>query len=223
LTALALLEHWTGRKFYTSGESVADALDHAQEWFRLAYPDSPPATPLPKVAGKWDIDELTLHLKSPATKGSPVKGAAVFAKANCARCHRFGETGEGHGPDLTSVARRFGKREILEAILFPSHAVSDQYASKSVRTTDGKIIAGLVVLDERGNATVRTPSLETVTVPSDEIDEIAPTTISSMPEGLFDPLTREEIADLFAYLAKPPVTNVARQPGAETRERTPLK
>lgn len=212
LAALSLLEHWTGRRFYSPDVSVTAALDQAQAWFAEAYPDSPPATPLPKVAGKWDIDELTLHLKSPTTEGSPVNGAAVFAKANCAKCHRFGETGEGHGPDLTSITRRFGKREILEAILFPSHAVSDQYAAKSVLTLDGKIVTGLVVLDEQGNATIRTPSLETVTVPSDEVDEIAPSKISAMPEGLFDALSREDIVDLFAYLAKPPVTNVARQP-----------
>ncbi|MEX2187073.1 MAG: c-type cytochrome [Pirellulales bacterium] len=218
LAALALLEHWTGKQFYSPEESVTVALDRAQAWFAEAHPDSLPATPLPKVAGKWDIDELTLFLKSPTDKGNPVKGAAIYATANCAKCHRFGETGEGHGPDLTSVARRFGKREILEAILFPSHAVSDQYASKSVRTTDGKTFTGLVVLDDQGNATVRLPTLETMVVPGDEIDEMAASTLSSMPEGLLDPLSREQIADLFAYLAKPPVTNVARQPGQKSQK-----
>ncbi len=219
LAALRLLTHWTGEQIHTPGETAIAALDKWQAWFAETYPDSLPATPLPPVAGKWDINELTLFLKASTTKGDALKGAAIYAKANCTRCHRFGDgsggpSGEGRGPDLTSVARRFGKREILEAILFPSHVVSDQYASKSVRTMDGKIVTGLVVLDEQGNATVSLPTLETVVVPSDEIDAVASSTMSSMPEGLLDTLSREEIADLFAFLAKPPVTNVARQPGS---------
>lgn len=218
LAALGLVEHWSGQRFYDTGETAIASLDKAQTWFNDTYPNSPKATPLPTLAGKWDIDELTRHLRTPTAKGDLARGAAIYAKANCAKCHRFGNTGEAHGPDLTSVTKRFSKREILEAILFPSHVVSDQYASKSVRTTDGKTLTGLVTTDADGNATVRLPTLETVVVPKDEIDEVAASNVSSMPDKLLDPLTLDEITDLFAYLAKPPVTNVARQPGTAPKK-----
>lgn len=218
LAAVGLVEHWSGQTFYDASEGALAALEKAQAWFHETYPNSPEAKPLPTLAGKWDIDEVTRHLRTPTSRGDVTRGAAVYAKASCAKCHRFGETGESHGPDLTSVARRFSKREILEAILFPSHVVSDQYASKSVRTTDGRVLSGLVARDADGNATIRTATLETVVVPSEEIEDIAPSNVSSMPEKLLDPLSLDEITDLFAYLAKPPVTNVARQPGAGAKK-----
>jgi putative heme-binding domain-containing protein len=218
LAAVALVEHWTGQRFYSTGESAGAALDKAQAWFHETYPNSPKATPLPTLSGKWDIDDLTRHLRTPTSRGDAARGAAVYAKANCAKCHRFGETGESHGPDLTSVAKRFSKREILEAILFPSHVVSDQYASKSVRTTDGRVLSGLAAITAEGDVLLRLPTLETVQVPRDEVEDIAQSSVSSMPEKLLDPLTLDEITDLFAYLAKPPATNVARQPGERARK-----
>jgi putative heme-binding domain-containing protein len=223
LAAISLIEHWSGQRFYSTGDVLSESLDRAAAWFHETYPNSPEATPLPTLAGKWDIDELTRHLRTPTSRGDLTAGAAIYAKANCAKCHRFGNTGESHGPDLTNVARRFSKREILEAILFPSHVVSDQYASKSVRTTDGKVLTGLVTTDAEGNATIRTATLETVVVPADEIDEVAASKVSSMPEKLLDPLTLDEITNLFAYMAKPPATNVAQQPAATPKKVQPRR
>ena len=44
---------------------------------------------------------------------------------------------------------------------------------------------------------------EKATVPKNEIEQITPSKKSAMPEGLFNTLSLEEIADLFAYLARP--------------------
>ena len=44
----------------------------------------------------------------PATKsptGSVDRGAAVFEKAQCVKCHRYGTRGEGIGPDLSNVSQ----------------------------------------------------------------------------------------------------------------------
>jgi hypothetical protein len=44
---------------------------------------------------------------------------------------------------------------------------------------------------------------EKANVAKSEIDMIVPSKKSAMPDGLFNNLTLEEIADLFAYLGKP--------------------
>lgn len=54
------------------------------------------------------------------------RGQKFFA-ANCMLCHRFRGAGGGIGPDLTTVGRRFGLRDVLESIIEPSKVVSDQY------------------------------------------------------------------------------------------------
>jgi cytochrome c551/c552 len=54
-------------------------------------------------------------------------GKEMFRDLSCIQCHRFGTEGGSLGPDLGSVAHRFGRRDLLEAILVPQKAVSDQY------------------------------------------------------------------------------------------------
>ena len=51
-----------------------------------------------------------------------------------------------------------------------------------------------------------------ISIAEEDIDEIAPSKISGMPDGLFKELTQEEIADLFAYLSSSSVVGVAERP-----------
>ena len=46
------------------------------------------------------------------------------------------------GPDLTTVAQRFQRKEILESIVYPNQVVSDQYASQIV-IASGKTYTGI--------------------------------------------------------------------------------
>ena len=69
-------------------------------------------------------------------------------------------------------------------------------------TTDGKTYTGLVGPTSDG-VVVLQANAEKVNVAKDDIDMIVPSKKSAMPEGLFNTLTLEEIADLFAYMARP--------------------
>ena len=69
----------------------------------------------------------------------------MFQSAQCANCHRFGSLGSDNGPDLTTIAKRFQKREVLESIVHPSQVISDQYATKTVLTEDGGTYSGMVM------------------------------------------------------------------------------
>ena len=214
--AVALLEKWTGKHLGSPDAKWDVALAAWQSWFAETYPDQPEAKlPQDSAANRWTYDELLSLLDSPAAaKGSARRGAAVFVQAQCAKCHRFGERGEGVGPDLTTVSRRFQKKEILESILYPSQVISDQYASKSVLRTDGRIVWGIVAKQADGSVSVLQSDATKVVIPRDAIDTITPLKKSTMPEGLLNALTLEEISDLFAYLdqaAEPQVTKRREQ------------
>lgn len=216
--AVALLEHWTNEKLGEPTDPPAAALARWQTWFSDKYPNQPePKLPVDSDGNKWALDKLQEFLGSPSGQGDPQRGAAMYAKAQCAKCHRYGDRGDSLGPDLTTVAKRFQKREILEAILFPSHVVSDQYASKTVATTDGRTYLGLVATDSAGNVTITLPTAERMTLNKNEIEAIAPSSKSSMPEGLLNDLTAEQIADLFAYLATPPQLRTTTIPAPKRR------
>jgi putative heme-binding domain-containing protein len=212
--AVNLLRFWSGEKPEGNETDWQKSLAAWQTWYAAKYPDRPPAE-LPQVKddAPWDYQELLKHLTGDEAGGAADRGAAVFAKAQCAKCHRYGDVGESMGPDLTSLSKRFMKKEILQSIVFPSHVVSDQYASKAVATTRGRLLTGIVAPGPGGGVIVLQANGEKVEVPRNEIEEISPSKLSAMPEGLLDTLTLEEVADLFKFLTTPPQEGVARKPG----------
>jgi putative heme-binding domain-containing protein len=211
--AVPLLEKWAGKKLSFAGDKSDVALAAWQQWFTATYPDQPEAKlPEDTNVNRWTYEELLSYLSSPeATSANPQQGAAVFAKANCVKCHRFGERGEGVGPDLTNVSRRFQRKEILESILFPSQVISDQYASKTVVLKDGRTVWGLAAAQPDGSLVVLQSSAQRVTIAKDDIDEVRASKKSAMPDGLLNSLTLEEIAELFAYLGQSPDAKVSNR------------
>ncbi len=217
--AVKLLEKWAGKSVSEPDAKWDLALAAWQKWFTETYPDQPEAKlPEESASNRWTYDELLSFLGSKeAARGSAERGAAAFTKAQCAKCHRYGERGDGVGPDLTTVGKRFQKKEILESILFPSQVISDQYASKQVTRTDGRTVWGIVAQQADGSVVVRQSDATKVTIPKDDIDSIAPIKKSIMPEGLLNALSLEEIADLFAYLMQSPDPQVTRRPTSRAK------
>src|SRR4029453_5260228 len=116
-SAIKLLAHWNGQALdaATASADWRTELARWQLWYAGKFPGAPPAE-LPLDAGrdKWSYDELVTFLESDAGKrGVPLRGQQVFVTAQCAACHRIGSQGETLGPDLTTVAQRFQRKEIL--------------------------------------------------------------------------------------------------------------
>ena len=204
--AVNLLARWTGEKPHRSGDSWDQGLAAWQEWFRENYPDDPaPELPAAVAKNKWNYDELLGFLGGDhATQGDPQRGESVFSKAQCIKCHRFGGRGEGVGPDLTTVSQRFQRKEILESLMFPSQVISDQYASKTIVTEEGRTFTGIVAPLGTDSVVVLQSNGQKVTISKDEISETAASRTSAMPEGLLNELSLDEIADLFSYLGTAP-------------------
>ena len=198
--AIGLLEYWTDQELAT-GESEEKQLAAWQKWFTEKYPTAlEPSLPTIAETAKYTVEELVEYLNSDQADGVLTRGAEVFVRANCAKCHRFNGQGESLGPDLSTVASRFTRRELVESIVHPSHVVSSQYASKTILTRDGRQITGLVAPGSAGETVVVLPTAERVTLLAKQIEATKPSKLSAMPEGLLNPLSLEEIADLFAYL-----------------------
>jgi putative heme-binding domain-containing protein len=205
------MEWWTGERAGDDGADIAAQLAGWQAWYAEKFPDRAAAElPKPAEGTKWTSSDLMAHLASEEGRiGSAEKGSAVFAKAQCAKCHRLGNRGERLGPDLTNLSKRFSRKEIVESILFPSHVISDQYASKTVITTDGKSYTGIVAAGAAGETIILQPDGRKVAVLEDQIDEVVASKVSAMPEGLLNELSPEEVSDLFAYLGLLPPASVA--------------
>ena len=160
------------------------------------------------VAGaqKAAPDEIFAYQNAHETAGSPDAGRPHFEKT-CAGCHRFGEAiGKDVGPDLTTIASRFKRRDVLESILWPSKVISDQYKSESFEMKDSSVISGVVVREDATRIFVRTAESpeRPVQVPKAQVTNRGESTVSLMPVGLLDPYSEEEISNLLAFLMAPP-------------------
>jgi putative membrane-bound dehydrogenase-like protein len=128
----------------------------------------------------------------------PDRGRGLFGRI-CAQCHRLFGQGGDVGPDLTG-SDRANPDYILENVLDPSASVGRDYTLSTVATGDGRVIAG-IVREQTPTALVIQTASERITLPREDIEAIKTSNASMMPEGQLDPLTPQEIRDLFAYLA----------------------
>ena len=205
--ATELLRHWGGKKFAVEDGDWKTELEGWAKWFTQTFPKEPPLPNVTIAAGqsKWKYEELLAYLeKDPrGMRGDVANGRKVFEKASCLKCHKFGNEGEGLGPDLTTLKNRFKRADTLEAILHPSKVISDQYRGSTILTLKGDTITGLAAV-QGDTVTVLQQDGTKVVLKMSEIDKMVASTLSPMPERLLDDLTREEIADLFAYLESDP-------------------
>jgi putative heme-binding domain-containing protein len=150
-------------------------------------------------------DEILAAQLKDEKAGSPEAGRPLFEE-RCAICHRFGGIGTDVGPDLSTITSRFKRKDVLDAILWPSRVISDQYQAEMFELKDGKIVSGLIVRETAAAILVRTPDApeKPVAVQKAQIANRAPSTVSMMPEGLVDTLTQKQIADLMAFTMAPP-------------------
>jgi glucose/arabinose dehydrogenase len=95
------------------------------------HPVSPALVPRDFVRD-WTVDEAMASLPAHTEQENVRRGSQLFEQALCTLCHRFAGRGGALGPDLTAVTRRFGRRDLLEAVLEPQKFVSDQYANLSM-------------------------------------------------------------------------------------------
>ena len=131
---------------------------------------------------------------------SPEQGERVFHRARCSACHVFGDIGRGGGPDLSTVVKRFRRREVLESIVYPSRVVSDQYRAVDVELDDGSLHTGMVVEDTAARLTLIDANGERLDLERARIRRQEPSTLSIMPEGLLDTMTLSDLASLIRFL-----------------------
>jgi putative heme-binding domain-containing protein len=131
---------------------------------------------------------------------NPEQGERVFHRARCSACHVFGDIGRGGGPDLSTVIKRFRRREVLESIMFPSRVISDQYQAVDVELDDGSLHSGMVVEDAAGRLTLINANGDRLDLDKARIRSREPSALSIMPEGLLDTMNLSDLASLIRFL-----------------------
>jgi putative heme-binding domain-containing protein len=135
-------------------------------------------------------------------EGDVRRGHEVFMskKAACNGCHKLGYGGGRLGPDLTSIGRVRNRRDLLEALVFPSSSIVRGYEPVSVELEDGRVISGIISSESADEVVLSPDAQKTFHLARTSIVAIQPSNVSPMPNGLATLLSAQEMADLLAFL-----------------------
>ena len=209
IRALLSRSEWTGSLVdgIESGKLALSMLSLDQSQALAAHPDKKIAekakTLLAKGGGLPDpdrqkvIDQLTpIVMKG----GDAAKGKEIFKK-ECLKCHSHSGEGGKVGPDLTGMAAH-PKSELLIHILDPSRSVEGNFLQYTLSTNDGRIFNGLLASETKTSVELLDAEGKKQTILREDIDELAASKKSIMPEGFEKQVPPQGVADLLQYLTQ---------------------
>jgi len=207
---LALLQLASAKRLSPAGSEAAARYIFASPDLSIRalasehFPRPPAARPSPAV------DEVL------GMNGNPARGVEIFFGdvARCSTCHRYHGKGADIGPDLSAITAKYGRPQILDAILNPSAAIAFGYDTFVVETADGRVENGFL-LSEGEQVLLKDTSGRRHVIPSAEIVSKTKQRVSTMPDNAATGLAAQELSDLLAFLSRDP-----RAPGRRLEPRS---
>jgi quinoprotein glucose dehydrogenase len=136
------------------------------------------------------------------TGGDAASGKKVFfekPEANCAKCHRIGDSGAEVGPRLDGIGAKQAREQILESIIFPNTRITEGYESVIMILKNGGAATGVLRKETDTEMVVASADEGTRVIKREEVQSRRQA-LSPMPEGLWLVLARAELRDLVEYL-----------------------
>jgi putative membrane-bound dehydrogenase-like protein len=133
-----------------------------------------------------------------ALDADPGRGELVFTRS-CATCHKVGNKGNSVGPDLTGIAKKFGKSELLDAIINPGAAIGFGYEAWLVNTKDGQSVYGFLISENNQSITIKDISGQNHLIEKKKITSKEKQNKSMMPDPINNGLTEQDLADVVSY------------------------
>jgi putative heme-binding domain-containing protein len=167
-------------------------------------PTKTPATPRAFVK-QWKLEDLTPVLEAGLKQTRNLEnGRMLYSATTCFACHSFQGEGGLAGPDLTNAGGRYTAHDMLDNILNPSKVINEQYGRLVYEMKNGKQFVGRPVETVGDIHVVATnptnPLVDHVRISRKDVESVTPSRVSSMPDGLLNTLTQDDVLDLIAYL-----------------------
>ena len=169
-------------------------------------PNGPTLKPAAATVKEWQMADLVPLLDQVSRGRSFEAGRAALLAAQCLLCHRVSSDpalpAGVVGPDLTAVASRFNRRDLLEQILDPSKVIDEKFHQVTLAMQDGTEITGTVDAEDARKITLRLNPLskETRELLKEKVRSRSVSSLSPMPAGLLNVLTAAQVLDLLAFL-----------------------
>ena len=176
---------------------------------------------LPWADASGKMEDTLVAVRPPELDGgSWARGYREFfgEKAMCSKCHAIYGRGGAIGPDLSNLIHR-DYASVIRDIMHPSFAINPDYLSYTVVMNDGHVHAG-VVHTTGDSISVGDANGVTTKLKRADIEEMHPTSVSTMPEKLPEQVGPERMRDLLTFLLSPPPQMPRDHPGPRPKPRT---
>ncbi|HEV2696154.1 MAG TPA: PQQ-dependent sugar dehydrogenase [Verrucomicrobiae bacterium] len=153
------------------------------------------------------------------TNGDVERGRELFKdgrKTICARCHTTDGSSGKAGPDLFAIGDKFSKHELIRAVLEPSAEIAIGYDTTIIEDNSGESTQSVIKEVTGDWIELMGGDGKRVRIATKDIKSQRTSPLSLMPQGLEAGLTREEFANLIAYLG-----NLQQPPGGLARHGMP--
>jgi len=171
---------------------------------------------------EWKVSDLVEDVKRVDQQRNFSQGQMLFTTLACAQCHQMGDgnlaaipnhglgTNHSHGPSLAvgpkmdDIVKKYkgDAKALLVEILEPSRNVEEKYRKFVFELQDDVFVSGNIVAEDSETVTVQTgpTASQAQRVAKNTIESRRPSSISIMPAGILNPLDKEQILDLLAYV-----------------------
>ncbi len=130
--------------------------------------------------------------------GNVAHGKEVFGKL-CVTCHQRDGVGNQVGPDLQSVIEH-PPEKLLVNILDPNADVQPGFNAYNCGLANGEELYGLISAETATSVVFKFADGASRTINRKEINTLRSSNLSLMPEGLEQGLSKQDVADLIAYV-----------------------
>jgi len=185
-----------------SGAVLPKDLDASSRGQLLGYPNPKVREQALAIFGKSSSSSrqevLDAYSVAAALTGDVERGAQLFSKT-CAACHRHGNLGNDLGAKLAALQDK-SSSFLITAILDPNRAVDGKYQSFAVLTQNGILRSGLITSETASSIELADAQGERHSILRIDIDELASSGVSFMPEGFEKELKPQDLADVMEFI-----------------------
>lgn len=190
---LAETERASLEKLSASGSKLPDA----ESLTKVLDPNKTPSgRPAEKDVSGW--------LAYAGEAGNAAKGERIFFHPRlvaCARCHEYQGRGQKVGPALTAIRGTLTQERLVQSIIDPSKEIAPMFTPWTLVDHQGVVRQGLYVSEVvDGTQTFVDNEGKRFSYHPRDIESRTPSRQSIMPNGLAEQLTKQEWADLVAFL-----------------------
>ena len=132
--------------------------------------------------------------------GDASRGKALVESSACFDCHRIGDRGSHHGPDLSDIGGRRTPDRLQQALVAPDEEVLVENRFVRFVTREGATVTGRILNQDAISVQLITPKDELKSYLRAGLREYAIIVKGLMPPTQ-DKLTNQQVSDIVTYLS----------------------